>query len=203
MGMFEVMIPLRRTFLAILVASVGASSAVGLAACSEDDITSGDADDQVSVSLRDFDISPERIRVEAGSIEFDVTNDGDRVHELAVRTPGGDVERTGEIQPGESDSMTVDLPAGTHRVFDPLRDYQDRGMTARVIASDRDGDRTVTERTVTVVEEDEPDVDVPEVQEPELQEPEVQPAPPPPPPPPPPTVTQIVPAPQEEGTTTP
>lgn len=44
-----------------------------------------------------------------------------------MRTPDGDVERTGEIQPGESDSMTVDLPAGTHRIFDPLRGYQDRG----------------------------------------------------------------------------
>ena len=197
------MTPLRRTSLAVLVASVGALSAFGLAACSEDDITSGDADDQVSISLRDFDISPERARVEAGSVEFSVTNDGDRVHELAVRTPDGDVERTGEIQPGESDSMTVDLPAGTHRIFDPLRDYQDRGMTARVIATDRDGDRTVTERTTTIIEEDDdPDAEVPEVQEPEVQEPEVQPAPPPPPPPPPATVTQVVPAP-EDGTTTP
>ena len=188
------MTPLRRTSLAVLVASLGALSALGLAACSEDDITSGDADDQVSISLRDFDISPERARVEAGSVEFSVTNDGDRVHELAVRTPDGDVERTGEIQPGESDSMTVDLPAGTHRIFDPLRDYQDRGMTARVIARDRDGDRTVTERTATIIEEDEdPDVVVPEVQEPEVQ--------PPPPPPPPATVTQVVPAPDEQTTT--
>ncbi|CAN5241201.1 hypothetical protein BH20ACT16_BH20ACT16_16130 [soil metagenome] len=169
---------------------------MGLAACSEDDITSGDADDQVSVSLRDFDISPERIKVTAGEVKFEVTNDGDRVHEFAIRTPSG-IERTGEIEPGESDSLTVDLPEGTYRVFDPLRDYQDRGMTARVIAEENDG--TVTERTVerTVIEK-EPDVDVPEVQEPE-----VQPAPPPRPPPPPATVTQVVPAPQEESTTTP
>ena len=194
------MTSLRRTSLAVLVTSLGALSAFGLAACSEDDITSGDADDQVSVSLRDFDISPERVRVEAGTVEFSVTNDGDRVHELAVRTPDGDVERTGEIEPGESDSMRVDLPAGTHRMFDPLRDYQDRGMTARVIARDRDGDRTVTERTTTIIEEDEDPAEVPEVQEPEVQEPEVQPAPPPPPPPP---VTVTVPAPQEESTTTP
>lgn len=197
------MISPKRTLLAILVASLGASSAVGLAACSEDDITSGDADDQVSVSLRDFDISPERIKVTAGEVKFEVTNEGDRVHEFAIRTPSG-VERTGEIEPGESDSLTVDLPEGTHRVFDPLRDYQDRGMTARVIAVENDG--TVTERTVerTVIDE-EPDVDVPEVQEPEVQEPEVQQAPPPrpPPPPPPATVTQVVPAPQEESTTTP
>ncbi|HEV2058495.1 MAG TPA: cupredoxin domain-containing protein, partial [Solirubrobacteraceae bacterium] len=127
------MTPLRRTILAILVASLGAGSAVGLAACSEDDIT-GDADDRVSISLRDFDISPERVEVTAGQVEIDVTNDGDRVHELAIRTPSG-VERTGEIQPGESDSITVDLPEGTHRLFDPLRDYQDRGMTARIVAT--------------------------------------------------------------------
>ena len=192
------MTPLRRTILAILVASLGAGSAVGLAACGEDDII-GEADDQVSISLRDFDISPERAEVAAGQVEFEVSNDGDRVHELAIRTPDG-VERTGEIQPGESDSITVDLPEGTHRLFDPLRDYQDRGMTAEVVATDDDD--TVTERTVerTVIQEDEPDPDVPEVQEPEVQEPEAQSPPPPPPPPPPPaqTVTQVVPAPEEE-----
>lgn len=187
--------PWRRTILAILVASLGAASAIGLAACSQDDISG--ADNQVSVSLRDFDISPETVEVAAGQVEIEASNDGDRVHELAIRTPSG-VERTGEIEPGESGSMTVDIPEGTHRLFDPLRDYQERGMTARLVATEDDD--TVTERTVerTVIEEDD-DVDVPEVQEPEVQEPQVQP-PPPPPPPPPQTVTQVVPAPEENAT---
>lgn len=177
------------------MASLGAFSALALAACSDEDLTGGEAEDQVSVALREYDIAPERIEVTAGEIEFVVNNEGDRVHRLAVRAPGG-VERTGDIDPGDTERMTVDLPAGTYEIYDPRDDHRSRGMRATVIATAEDD--TVTERTVerTVVEEDEPDVDVPEVQEPEVQEPEVQ-----APPPPPATVTQVVPAEPDASTT--
>ena len=187
-----------RTFtLVALMASLGAFSALALAACSDEDITGGDAEEQVSIALREYDIAPERIEVTAGEIEFVVNNEGDRVHRLAVRAPGG-VERTGDIDPGDTERMTVDLPAGTYEIYDPRNDHRSRGMRATVVVTGED--ETVTERTVerTVVEEDEPDVEVPEVQEPEVQEPEVQ--APPPPPPPPATVTQVVPAEPETAT---
>ena len=198
------MSPLRKTLVAIFVASLGAFSALALTACSDDDITGNEAEEQVSVALREFDISPERVEVSKGKIEFVVNNEGDRAHELAIRTESG-VERSGVIEPGDTGRMTVDLPDGRYRMYDPRADYRSRGMRATVIVTD--ATRTVTERTVerTVVE-DEPDVNVPEVQEPEVQEPDVQPAPPPqappppPPPPPPATVTQVVPAPEEPTT---
>ena len=192
---------LRPFTIALLVAACGAFSALALSACSDDDITSDDGDEQVSVALRDFDISPEQVAVSPGDIEFVVENEGNRVHELAVRTDDG-VERTGEIEPGETGRMTVELPAGTYEMYDPREDYRSRGMLATVVV--RATTATVTERTVerTVVEEDDPDVEAPEVQEPEVQEPEVQ-APPPPPPPPPATVTQVVPAEPEPTQTTP
>lgn len=179
------------------MASLGAFSALTLAACSDEDITGGDAEDQVSVALREYDIAPERIEVTEGEIEFVVNNEGDRVHRLAVRTQSG-VERTGEIDPGDTERMTVDLPAGTYEIYDPRDDYRSRGMRATVVVTAES--ETVTERTVerTVVEEDEPEVEVPEVQEPEVQEPEVQ---APPPPPPPATVTQVVPAEPDTSTT--
>ncbi len=192
------MTSLKTILVAALAVALGALSAVALAACSDDDIT-GDSAEEVSVVLREFDISPERVRASEGAIEFVVNNEGNRVHELAVETATG-VERTGAIKPGETGRVTVDLARGRHRIYDPRADYRERGMRAVVIVSGRRG--TVTERTVerTVIEEDrdrDRDVDVPEVQEPEVQEPEVQPPPPPrpPPPPPPPTVTRVVPAP--------
>ena len=186
-----------KTFtIALLVAAFGAFSALALAACSDDEITGDDGDAQVSVALREFDISPERSEVAAGEIELVVNNEGERVHELAVRTGAG-VERTGAIDPGETGRMTIDLPPGTYEMYDPRDDHRARGMRATLVVSATTA--TVTERTVerTVVEEDEPDVEVPEVQEPEVQEPEVQ-----APPPPPPTVTQVVPA-EPETTTSP
>ncbi|HUR83979.1 MAG TPA: cupredoxin domain-containing protein [Solirubrobacteraceae bacterium] len=175
----------------MLVASIGGLCAVGLSACSEDDVIGENADEQVEVSLREYDITPSRVRVTSGDIEIEAENNGERLHELAVTTDDG-VETTGEIKAGETGSVTVNLPDGTYRMYDPRSDYRDRGMSATlVVESDR---ATVTERTVerTVIEE-QPDVDEPEVQEPEVQEP--APAPAPPPPPPARTVTQVVPAP--------
>lgn len=89
----------RRITIVVLAASLGVFSAVALAACSEDDVTGNDAEEQVSVALREFDISPERVEVAEGEVEFVADNEGDRVHELAIRTASG-LERTGDIEPG-------------------------------------------------------------------------------------------------------
>lgn len=188
----------KKILIAVLTASLGVSSALALAACSDDDITA-DADEQVEVVLREFDISPQTAEVREGSVEFVAQNDGTRLHELAIESAGEELERSGEIDPGQSGGFTIDLAPGRYRIYDPRSNYRDRGMQATVVVTAEGG--TVTERTVerTVVEEDpeveEPEVQEPEVQEPEVQEPDVQ-------PPPPPVVTQTVPAPPPAQTTT-
>ena len=201
--------PLRKVTIAVLLAASGALSAGALSACSDDDIFGGDSDDQVEVSLMEYDIDPGPVRVSAGDVEFAIKNDGERVHELAITTQDG-TERSGEIDPGDTKNMTVDLAPGRYRMYDPRSDYRARGMRSTIIVSDDDSDAaTVTERTVerTVVEEPaEPEVQEPEVQEPEVQPPAAPPPPPPPPPPPARTVTQVIPAeppPPPPATTTP
>jgi len=189
------MTSLRSTAIASLVALLGVSSALTLSACSDDDIFGDDSDEQVEISVTERDLSPGRVSVDAGKIEFVVKNDGDRVHEFAIDTPDG-VERTDEIKPGKSANITVDLSAGRYRMYDPRGGYRKRGVSGLVVVSS-DRAQTVTERTVerTVVEEDD-DVDLPEVDDPEIQDPETQDPPAAPPPPvAPPTVTKTVPAP--------
>lgn len=188
------MTSLRSIVTAGLVAVLGGFSAVALGACSADDI-SGD-DEQVEISLTERDLSPGRVSVDAGAIEFVVKNDGDRVHAFAVDTPDG-VERTDDIKPGDTANLDVDLSRGRYRMYDPRGGYRNRGVRGTVVVTS-DTAETVTERTVerTVVEEDDdldqPDLDDPEIQDPEVQEPPAAPAPRPVPPP---TVTQTVPAP--------
>ena len=181
-----------------LVAGLGASSAVGLSACSDEDITGNGAND-VELSVDERDLTPGRVEVDAGEIEFVVKNDGERVHAFAIETGDG-IERTENIDPGETGRVTVDLSVGNYRMYDPRGGYRRRGVSGTVVVTSDDA-KTVTERTVerTVVEEA-PDVDVPEIDDPEVQEPEVQ--QPPAPPAPPPTVTQTVPAPQPPPTET-
>jgi hypothetical protein len=192
------MTSLRSIVIVPLLAVLGALSALALVACSDDDIFGDDSDEQVEISLTERDLSPGRVTVDAGNIEFVVKNDGDRVHRFAIDTPDG-VERSDEIKPGKTANVTVDLSRGSYRMYDPRGGYRRRGVNGTVVVTSDEKADTVTERTVerTVVEEDDDDVDVPEVDEPEVQEPEVQdpPAAPPPPPVAPPTVTKTVPAP--------
>jgi hypothetical protein len=191
------MTPLRKAIATGLVTLLGAGSATALSACSDDEVF-GD-DNTVDISLTERDLDPGQVDVDAGEVRFDVTNDGERMHEFAVQTPDG-VKRITEIKPDETESLTVALPEGRYRMYDPRGGYRERGVSGTVIVTS-DNTETVTDRTVerTVTEEDEPDVIVPETDEPEVQEPEVQeppPAPQPPQaPPPPPVVTQTVPAP--------
>ena len=191
------MTPLRKTIATCLVTLLGAGSATALSACSDDEVFG--EDNTVDVSLTERDLDPGQVDVEAGEVRFEVKNDGERLHEFAVQTPDG-VKRITEIKPDETESLTVDLPEGRYRMYDPRGGYRERGVSGTVIVT-ADNTETVTDRTVerTVTEEDEPDVIVPETDEPEVQEPEVQeppPAPQPPQaPPPPPVVTETVPAP--------
>ena len=195
------MTSLRNIVITGLVAVLGGASAVGLAACSDDDVLGNDDDGNVNVSLTERDLKPGRVEVSAGKVTFEVHNDGDRLHAFAVETTNG-VKSIKEIEPDKTETLSVELAAGRYRMYDPRGGYRDRGVRGTVVVRSDDDTDTVTERTVerTVIDE-EPDVVEPEVDEPELQEPEVQePAPAQPTPPPVVTQTVIAPPPPEEPT---
>jgi hypothetical protein len=188
---------LRRLFVALLVASFGALSAIAITACGDDD-----NGEQVELSLTERDLSPARVHVKAGEIEFVVKNDGKRLHAFAVETPDG-IERTKDIEPGKTGRVTVDLPDGKYKMYDPRGDYRALGVRGTVVVTSEDTDTdTVTEDTVTERTETERTVEENTVETPEPDQPpvtvterRVQPAPRPrrPSPPTPPPVTQTVP----------
>ena len=98
--------------------------------------TGGDAGGTVAITLEEFAVSADPASVPAGSVTFNVTNDGpDDVHEFVViksdlgptelpTDKDGVVEETGEgmevideiedIPVGENPTLTVDLAAGTY-----------------------------------------------------------------------------------------
>ena len=107
-------------------------------ACGGDDEGSGDAaaDGAVAIALKEFGVAAEPASVPAGSVTFDVTNEGpDDVHEFVVISTDlgatelptdddGAVLETGEgmevvdeiedIPVGDTPTLTVDLAAGSY-----------------------------------------------------------------------------------------
>ena len=149
---------IKRLFLALLIASAGALSAVGLAACDDEDgeVLPDDAQ-EVDVEMTDTAIEPDRVEVTPGTIRFRIENNGDQPHELAVET-ANEVETSGEVDPGETGSMSVPLPPGEYAMYDPQDDFRERGVEGVVVVRDTSTDtveRTVTdEDTDTVTRED-------------------------------------------------
>lgn len=111
-----------------------------LPACGGDDEGSGDGDGgSVTVGLQEFAVSADPSSVPAGSVTFDVTNDGpDDVHEFvviktdlaptdlptdedgAVLEDGEGMEVVDEIEDipiGESQTLTVDLETGSYALI--------------------------------------------------------------------------------------
>lgn len=86
----------------------------------------------VAVSLTEYRLAPASPRIaRTGAITFDVANDGDVSHALAVEGPVGDV-RTPALRPGQRATIEMTLPAGSYKWYCPLGDHERRGMAGAV-----------------------------------------------------------------------
>lgn len=78
----------------------------------QDQQTQAAEEQTVPVSLIDFDIKmPQSIR--AGSVTFEVTNAGSVKHNFEIEGQGIEEEFKSNLQPGETETMTVNLQPGT------------------------------------------------------------------------------------------
>lgn len=81
------------------------------------------------VVLSDFAIAPAALTAPAGEIQLAVTNDGPTPHNLVIRDDAGEVLATTRIlNPGEGETLTVTLPAGTYTTFCSLGGHESLGM---------------------------------------------------------------------------
>jgi uncharacterized cupredoxin-like copper-binding protein len=115
------------------------------AGCSSDD------DGGVAVTLADFTITADPDSASAGEVTFDVTNDAEQTHEFVVfqtdlapdqlpTDEGGDVDEAGEgvalvdeiedIEGGSTQSLTVNLDAGSYVLICNLPGHYGQGMLA-------------------------------------------------------------------------
>jgi uncharacterized cupredoxin-like copper-binding protein len=81
----------------------------------------------IAISETEFALDPADPTAAAGEVTFDITNDGNTVHNLEVE--GNGVEEVSEdFEPGASGQLTVDLQPGTYELYCAIGDHAEQGM---------------------------------------------------------------------------
>ena len=83
----------------------------------------------IPVQLSDYMIMPGTLTAKAGSVTFDVKNDGPTVHNLTIIDSSGKVVgATANLKPGEAATLTVNLTAGAYTAVCSLAGHEILGM---------------------------------------------------------------------------
>ena len=89
----------------------------------------------VKVSLKEWDLGFQTVKVDGEKARFEIVNDGEYTHsfEIEGEVGGQGVEfRVPDLKPGESTSFTVELPKGNYEVYCPIDGHEDKRMKGTV-----------------------------------------------------------------------
>jgi plastocyanin len=111
-----------------------ALSALALTACGGSQPTVRERTRSFSVTLDDYLIRPQNIRVPSGGkLTATVTNRGRLGHTFRLRTKNHNVLAFTTIEPGETKSRTFRLAKGTYRMFCVLANHAELGMYGTLV----------------------------------------------------------------------
>jgi uncharacterized cupredoxin-like copper-binding protein len=137
-----------RRFAALL--AIGAAVAVPMVGCgsSSNDNSTSNAGTQASttggaaatgaggtvdLAATDFKFSPADPTVKSGNVTFDMKNDGQTTHSLEIENVNGaDKKLAGEVSPGQSGTLTVDLKPGKYEFYCPVDNHKQMGMEGEI-----------------------------------------------------------------------
>lgn len=86
----------------------------------------------VQVTLVDYSIEMPAA-LSPGQVTFNITNTGTREHSFEVEGEGIEKALDRPLKPGQSAKLVVDLRAGTYKVYCPVADHEQRGMTRPLV----------------------------------------------------------------------
>lgn len=86
----------------------------------------------VQVTLADYSIEMPATLLPA-QYTFNVTNRGTHEHSFEVEGEGIEKALDRPLRPGQSAKLVVDLRAGTYKVYCPVADHEERGMTRPLV----------------------------------------------------------------------
>jgi uncharacterized cupredoxin-like copper-binding protein len=136
----------KRRFAALFV--IAAAVAVPIAGCGggDDDESTGaetggaatgaaatGSSETVDLTAVDYKFNPSDPTLKQGDVTFSLTNDGQTGHSLEIEDVNGqDQELEGEVQPGDSNTLTVNLPPGKYEFYCPVDDHKEKGMEGEI-----------------------------------------------------------------------
>jgi uncharacterized cupredoxin-like copper-binding protein len=81
--------------------------------------------------MTEFAFSEPNPTVKSGTVTFEVKNSGATVHALEVEGAGVE-EATGNMDPGASKTLKVDLKPGKYELYCPVGNHRDQGMEGEI-----------------------------------------------------------------------
>ena len=87
----------------------------------------------VNLSATDFKFNPSDPTVKSGEVTFNEKNDGQVTHSLEIEDVNGqDQEIEGEVSPGQSGTLKVNLPPGKYEFYCPVANHKEMGMEGEI-----------------------------------------------------------------------
>ena len=128
--LFAIMIPL------VLAACGGDDSSDSSTTASSDTESTtvsagGGSGETVDISETEFKLDPSDPSTKSGNVTFQVTNDGQTVHNLEVEGNGVE-ETTDDLQPGDQGVLSVDLQPGTYEMYCSIDSHREQGMEGEI-----------------------------------------------------------------------
>jgi hypothetical protein len=96
----------------------------------------------VEVKLTEFSVEMPKT-VPPGPLTFSVTNAGTMEHNFEIEGEGIEKKFDTNLKPGETRSLPVDLPAGTYRVYCPVKDHREHGLQLELKVAQQQANRPI------------------------------------------------------------
>jgi uncharacterized cupredoxin-like copper-binding protein len=87
----------------------------------------------VDMTAADYKFDPSDQTVNSGDVTFKLTNDGQTTHSLEIEDVNGqDKELEGDVSPGQSGTLEVNLPPGKYEFYCPVGNHKEMGMEGEI-----------------------------------------------------------------------
>ena len=87
----------------------------------------------VNMTAVDFKFNQSDPTVKSGDVTFNLKNDGQQPHSLEIEDVNGqDQEIEGDVSPGQSGTLSVNLPAGQYEFYCPVGNHKEMGMEGEI-----------------------------------------------------------------------